>query len=118
LTAGTQANQPLGKRLDITRLDNRAIGIFGAAEVWVKPWMLPSYFFAFDSTADAKPVCVRTRSGSMSAADGLNIAAEIDLYPLHAQYMECEFGAGVWNRTNGAVGFTNGATYVDPVVVG
>jgi hypothetical protein len=117
LTVGTYANFPLGKRLDITRLDNRAIGIFGAAEVWVKPWMIPGYFFAFDSTADAKPLCVRTRSGNMTA-DGLAVAAELDMYPLHAQYMETEFGVGVWNRTNGACGYTGGATWVDPVITG
>jgi hypothetical protein len=117
LTAGTQANQPLGKRLDITRLDNRAIGIFGAAEVWVKPWIPAGYFLAFDSTTNAKPAVMRTRSGSMTA-DGLSIAAELDMYPLHAQYMETEFGVGIWNRTNGACGYTGGATWVDPVITG
>jgi hypothetical protein len=117
LTAGISQNQPLGKRLDITRLDNRAIGLFGAAEIWVKPWIIPTYFFAFDATTDAKPAIVRTRNGDMTA-DGLAIAAELDAYPLHAQYMETEFGVGVWNRTNGACGFTNGATWVDPVIPG
>ncbi|HEY7195525.1 MAG TPA: hypothetical protein VH439_17410 [Gemmatimonadales bacterium] len=117
LTVGTYANFALGKRLDITRLDNRAIGIYGAAEVWVKPWMIPFYFFAFDATTDAKPAVLRTRSGNMNE-DGLAIAAELDMYPLHAQYMETEFGVGIWNRTNGAVGYYNGATYVDPVIPG
>ncbi|HEY7234902.1 MAG TPA: hypothetical protein VH539_12180 [Gemmatimonadaceae bacterium] len=117
LTASVNQNQALGTRVDITRLDNRAIGIFGAAEVWVKPWIIPSYFFAFDATTDAKPLCIRTRSGSMTA-DGLNIAAELDMYPLHAQYMETEFGVGVWNRTNGACGYVGGASWVDPVIPG
>jgi hypothetical protein len=117
ITIGIQNNAVTSPRLDITRLDNRAIGIFGAAEVWVKPWIIPSYFLAFDSTTDAKPCVLRTRSGSLTV-DGLNIAAELDMYPLHAQYMETEFGVGVWNRTNGAVGYTGGATYVDPVITG
>lgn len=102
------------KRLDITRLDNRAIGIFGAAEVWVKPWGIANYALAFDSGTGNKPLVIRTRDG---AAPSLAIAAEIDMFPLHAQYMETEFGVGVWNRTNGAVLYFGGGAYVDPTIV-
>lgn len=106
---------PTGVRANITRLDNRAIGIFDAAEVWVKPWGIANYLLAWDETADQKPLALRTRSGQGLS---LKIAAEIELYPLRAQYMEDEFGFGVWNRTNGAVGYFAGGAYTDPTITG
>jgi hypothetical protein len=112
LALGTSANAAT-QRLDITRLDNRAIGIFDAAEIWVKPWALANYAFAYDATTDNKPLVVRTRSGR---APTLNIAAEITMYPLQAQYMESEFGVGVWTRTNGAVLYFGGGAYTDPTL--
>jgi hypothetical protein len=108
--AANQVNQP---RLDITRLDNRAIGIFGPAEVWVKPWMPADYQFAFDS-AGPPPLAFRQRD--QGALQGLRVAGEIPVYPLLAKFMEREFGIGVWNRTNGAVGFFTNATYSDPTI--
>lgn len=102
-----------GTTLDITRLDNRAIGIFGGAEVWVKPWMPASYHFIWDAGSD-KPVVIRQReNGTMP---GLRIAGENDAFPLHAQYMEAEFGPAVWNRTNGVMLYTGGTSYADPVI--
>lgn len=108
--AANQVNQP---RLDITRLDNRAIGIFGPAEVWVKPWMIASYQFAFDA-AGPPPLAFRQRDAE--AMQGLRVAGEIPVYPLLARYMEREFGLGVWNRTNGAVGYFANVTYADPTI--
>lgn len=108
--AANQVNQP---RLDISRLDNRAIGIFGPAEVWVKPWMIADYQFAFDS-AGPKPLAFRQRE--QDTLQGLRVAGEIPVYPLISKYMEREFGIGVWNRTNGAVGFFTNATYADPTI--
>lgn len=112
LIMGTQANQP-AMRLDITRADNRAIGIFGSATVWVKPWIPANYAFAFAADDPSKPLVVRTRNGGQVA---LEIAAELDTHPLHAQYMESEFGAGVWTRTNGAVLYHASTTYADPTI--
>lgn len=112
VTLNANANQA-GTRLDITRLDNRAIGIFDSAEVWIKPWALPSYMFTFDTTTGNKPLAVRTRTG---AAPTLEIAAELDTFPLYAQYMESEFGVGVWTRTNGAVLYFGGGSYTDPTI--
>lgn len=100
-------------RLDITRVDNRAIGIFGAAEVWVKPWAVAGRALVFDATSGSKPLVVRTRDGQ---APTLVIAAELDTFPLHAQYTESEFGVGVWNRTNGAVLDMVNAAYTDPTI--
>lgn len=113
LTLGTSSNQA-GERLDITRMDNRAIGIFGQAEVWVKPWGIANYAFAYDAEDDRRPVAYRTRSGSSA----LGIVAEIALYPLHAEYMEAEFGFAVRTRTNGAVLYFAGGSYTDPTING
>lgn len=103
-----------GQTLDITRLDNRAIGIFGGAEVWVKPWAIANYVFVYDSDDPQKPLVFRQRSDSQ--LQGLRIAATLDTYPLHAQYMEDEYGIGVWTRTNGAVLYFGGGAYVDPTI--
>ncbi len=102
-----------GQTLDVSRMDNRAIGIFGAAEVWVKSWALAGYTFAFDAASPQKPLVLRTRT---PGGFNLSIAAEQDAYPLHAQFLEDEYGFGVWNRTNGAVLYFGGASYVDPVI--
>jgi hypothetical protein len=115
IALGTQINQIANPKLNITRLDNRAIGIFDAAEVWVKPWGIASYLFAYDETADPKPLVMRTRDGS---GFNLHVAAELDTYPLHAQYMEDEFDFAVQNRSNGAVGYFGGGAYVDPTILG
>lgn len=104
-----------GTKLDISRLDNRAIGIFGGAEVWVKPWAIANYPFAWDAGGSQKPLAFRQRAST--AIQGLRIAAENDDYPLYAQFLEAEFGIGVWTRTNGAVYYTgSGASYTDPTI--
>lgn len=99
-------------RLDISRLDNRAIGLFGAAEVWVKPWVPRYYLFAWDAGSPQKPLAFRQRDAQ--TLQGLRIAATMDEYPLYAQYMEAEYGVGVWNRTNGACLYFNNASWANP----
>lgn len=102
--------------LDMTRYNNRAIGTFDAAEVWVKPWVLASYPFSFDKRGTGKPLRFRTRSGQPTGMGALNLAADHEHYPLRAQHMEREYGISVWNRANGAVLFTGGASYVAPSI--
>lgn len=113
VTVNANANQP-GVRLDISRLDNRAIGIFGAAEVWVKPWVPASYMFAFDEGDARKPLAFR--QDTAGAMQGLRVAASIDAHPLYAEYMEAMFGVGVWTRTNGAVLYLGGGSYTSPTL--
>lgn len=108
-----RASDTAARTLDITRLDNRAIGIFGAGEVWVKPWAIADYTFIHDL---ASPSTLQYRQRASTALQGLRIAAELDDYPLIARYMEAEFGLGVWTRTNGVVHFANGASYTDPTI--
>jgi len=103
-----------GQTANVSRLDNRAIGIFNAAEVWVKPWAIAGFAFCWDAGASEKPLCFRQRESD--SLQGLRVAAELDAYPLMAQYMEAEYGIGVWNRTNGAIlDFVNGS-YTDPTI--
>lgn len=100
--------------VDHTRIDNRAIGILDASEVWVKPWAITGYAFTWDAGSSNKPL--KYRQQSASALQGLRIAAELSSHPLHAQMMEARYGFGVWTRTNGAVHqFTNG-TYQNPTI--
>jgi len=108
-----QTTEAPAQRLDVTRLDNRAIGIFGGAEVWVKSWMIANYIFIWDAGSE-KPLVIRQRSST--SMQGLRVVGAIDAFPLYAQYMEAEFGVAVWNRTNGAVLMFNNATYADPVI--
>lgn len=95
-----------------TNLYNRAIGIFDGAEVWVKPWIPANYMLVFVQGAP-KPLVLRERAPGSS---GLQIAAEDEAYPLRARTLEAEFGVGVWTRTNGAVLYTGGTSYVTPTI--
>lgn len=110
---GTQANQ-LSRRLDTSRLDNRAIGKFNAAEVWTKPWVPANYAFAFDAGSSMRPLVYRQHP--VANIRGLRIVAQIEDYPLYAQVMDSYFGFGVWNRTNGAVLYfaASASAYVEP----
>jgi len=91
---------------------NRAIGVFGSAEVWVKPWVPATYLFAYVAGAPS-PLVMRERPGS----GGLVIAAEDENYPLRARTMEREFGVGVFERTNGACLQITAGAYSAPTFV-
>jgi hypothetical protein len=108
-----RATDTPGQTLDITRINNRAIGIFGGAEIWVKSWMPANYIFIWDAGSD-RPLVFRQRTAR--ALQGLRIAGTIKAFPLNAQYMEAEFGVGVGNRTNGVVYYFANATYADPTI--
>lgn len=111
-----QTTEAPAQRLDISRLDNRAIGIFGGAEVWIKSWAIANYFVVYDASNPGKPLAIRRRTAGEGILPGLSIAAELDGYPLHAEFMEDELGIGVWTRTNGQVTYFANATYADPVI--
>lgn len=112
LTIQADANQPR-QQVDPSRpLNNRAIGIFNAAEVWVKPWVPANYIFITDVMAEEDALIYRQHP--IAGMQGLRLAAEISDYPLNTQEMEHYFGFGVWNRTNGVVHYFNNGTYSDP----
>jgi hypothetical protein len=109
---GSDADRAAG-RLDPFNPGDRSIGIFDAATVWVKPWGVVNYAVCLDVGSAAKPLALRTRDGGSIRLD--TVATNV-LFPLQADYMESEFGFGVWNRTNGAVYYyaAAAAAYVEP----
>lgn len=113
IVGANNVNQAQGS-LDVSRLDNRAIGLFSGAEVWTKSWIPANYIFAFSAGDEGKPLALR--ESEFPALQGLRLAAELDTHPLHAQYFERQFGFGVKTRTNGAVLYIAGGAYVDPVI--
>lgn len=112
LGLNTAANQPT-QRLDIARLNNRFIGYFGPAEVWIKPWAIANYAFAWDAGAPGKVAALRERT---AGAGDLRVVAEFEDHPIHTQFQEAEFGVGVWNRTAAAVLYFAGGAYSDPTI--
>jgi hypothetical protein len=110
-----RATDTPGVTLDITRLDNHAIGIFEGAEVWIKPWGIANYAFAWDAGSPNKPLGFRQRA--QTTLQGLRVAARLSTHPFIADYMEVEFGIGAWTRTNGACLFFNsGSAYASPAI--
>lgn len=110
LVGANNVNQARGT-LDLLNPTNRAIGVFGPAEIWVKPWALASYPVAY--TTAAKPLVRRVRN---TQADALVLAADDESHPLRAQTMEREYGISVWTRTAAAVLYTGGGSYAVPVI--
>jgi hypothetical protein len=105
-------------RLNPFKTDDVAIGLFGAAEVWKKPWALSNYAICLDLGDNTpKPLVARVREGGNGI--GMRTVATNVLFPLQADYMEHEFGFGVWERTAGAIYyFAAGAVaYVEPQIV-
>jgi len=101
------------ERLTVANSGNRAIGLFGQAEVWVKPWAVAGYAVILDTAAPEKPLALRTPNG---VAPALVRVAENDAFPLIAQFYESEFGFGALNRGAGAVHYFAGGTYVEPAI--
>jgi len=101
--------------LDMFNPDNRAIGLFQGAEVWVKPWMIASYHLVFDrATGENQPLGIRTRTGSLTGLGAWGMIYEFDEHPLRAKSMFREIGIGVVNRHKAAVLYSGGSTYATP----
>jgi len=113
ITPSVNQNNALGTPLDVLNIYNRPIGIFGAAEIWVKPWVPANYLFAFN-TGQQKPLKMRVRPTVGVNRGELRIAAQLSAYPLMATYMEREYGIGVYNRQNGACLKTDNSVYSAP----
>lgn len=98
--------------LDQTNIYDRAIGIFDAAEVWVKPWIPANYLLAV-VVGPQKPLAWRTRRAD---SGGFGLDYDNESFPLRAREYGREFGIGVWNRVNGAVLYVGGTSYTDPTI--
>ena len=101
-------------RTDLGNQYNRLLGYFGAAEVWIKPWAIANYFFAWDAGSAQKPLGFRQRAAT--TLQGLVLPAELDEYPFNAEYYECEYGISVKTRTNGVVAQYNNGTFQVPTI--
>jgi hypothetical protein len=112
ITIGDAAGLLANPRLDTTRLDNRQIGSFNGADVWVKPWVPQNYLAVIDIGASQKPLRRRVKTNDR----GLHIAGEVDVHPLRAQYIERYQGFGALNRLAVAVLKFNNATYSAPAL--
>jgi hypothetical protein len=106
------SNQPV-ERLNWQPMNNVQIGWFGRAEVWLRTWGIQGYVAALDINAPGSPVVMREYALGES---NLRTVAQFDMFPLHAEFMEAEFGMAVWYRSAGAVGYFAGAAYTDPVI--
>jgi hypothetical protein len=101
--------------LDVNNPDNRAIGVFGGAEVWVKPWIPANYAVALDIGGSRKPLGIRVRSGSLTSGPGaFNKIDEHGHHPLTAQHFGREFGIAAFGREKAAVSRMNDASYAIP----
>lgn len=98
--------------LDIANLYDRRIGLFGAAEVWIKPWAIANYAFAYVQGAPV-PLVMRVPPNELA---NLQLMYQDDRHPLYARGYERQFGISVWNRTNGAVLQFNNGTYTAPTI--
>lgn len=110
----TGASQVGSQALDVNNPDNRAIGVFGGAEVWVKPWVPADYQVAIDLGSAFKPLGIRTRTGSLSGSGAFRIIADHEHYPLRAQNLGREYGVSVYGRWKAAVLYSDNAAYAPP----
>lgn len=100
--------------VDVINTEDRAIGFHGPAEVWVKPWVPPTYALCFVAGGGGDPVVGwRRPQGVMAQFGELRIVADLDRHPLHASAYERQIGLAVWNRTRAAVLYSAGASFVN-----
>lgn len=113
----TGASSIGNQSLDVSNPDNRAIGVLGGAEVWVKPWVPANYFVAVDVNGSEKPLAIRTRTGSLTGTGAFRILSDHEHFPLRAQNIGREYGVGVVGRAKAAVMFVDaGGSYVAPTL--
>lgn len=101
-------------KLTPKRLDNMAIGTFGSAEVWIKPWAIASYILCVAVDDVRKPLGFRQLP--QANMQGLRLVASNDAYPLHADSWVRYCGVGAFHRTNGGVLYTASGTFADPTI--
>ena len=99
--------------LDVMNITNRAIGIYGPAEIWVKPWIPANYMIALMDDPQQKALVMRTRS---AGSGDLELLFDNEIYPLRARNYGREFGMGVWNRVAAAVLYIGNSTYQAPAL--
>jgi hypothetical protein len=99
--------------LDVSNVANRAIGINGPAEVWVKPWVPAGYIVCVHSGGGGAALVRRTRN---AGGGNLELLFDNEIYPLRSRAMGREFGFGVFNRVAAACLDITNASYTDPTI--
>jgi hypothetical protein len=99
--------------LDVINFNNRFIGVFNGARIYVKSGRVPaSYQLAYMKGAPEKPLVLRRRNAARAM---LRLVADNESYPLRAQTREREVGFGAWNRVAAAVNYSAASgSYVAP----
>ncbi len=113
LTPSLNAVNATNANLDVVNLTNRAIGVYGPAEIWVKPWIPANYMVAMQMDTQQKALVMRTRN---AGGGNLELDFDVEEHPLRARHYGREFGFGVWNRVAAAVLYTNGGSYTSPAL--
>lgn len=97
--------------LDRNRIYNRAIGVYNAAEVWVKPWVPANYIACWDASIRA----LRFRHFDTETGQ-LQIVFEDEAHPLRARGWERNYGIGVRDRHSMAMLKIDNASWSDPTL--
>jgi hypothetical protein len=112
---GFQGERLAQGRAAVINTSDRYIGVYGAAQVWVKNWQFSGYLSCWDD--GSRPIAIRTRANNPSAWE-LTVAYENEVFPLRARVLDAEFGTGVLVRHKAAVLFVNASAtvYVAPTI--
>lgn len=97
--------------LDMSNLMDRAIGVYGQAEIWVKPW-IPSGYLLCWMDGGPKPLVAREK---YKGGGDFRLDYDNDSHPLRARQLSRTLGMSVFNRHCAAVLFVGNATYTAPV---
>lgn len=112
VTLGTNTAYADGGPLDAFNYSDRYIGRFNGARVWIKPGVPDNYIFAYNRLA---PKTLKLRRKPNRAAD-LILEYQDEVHPLRAQALAREFGVAASERTNGAILYFAGGSYVVPTL--
>lgn len=105
--------------LDADNLEDRAIGMWGPVEVWVKPYQAANYLQVLDKgEGDMKPLAMRTRKDGAFSKWGFRGKHRTEAFPLFADTLARDYGIGVASPHMSAVHYIGGATYVVPAILG
>lgn len=99
---------------------NRQIGVYKGAAVWVKPWVPDGYIFLANngSEAETKPIAMRVPLGLGGDNGDFRPIFKSAGFPTSVEILERQYGFGVNDRTAGAVLQFNGGstTYGAPTL--
>lgn len=121
------------KALDVISINNRPIGIYRGAEIWVKPWAIASYVTCWANDPQQKkaigmriigdgPEGIGGGSGSIIAGGNSRGPGDLDLvyddedHPMRCREYVREFDCAPLNRTLMAILYTGNATYANPTI--